>query len=271
MNFDAFVLPFSIGLLFLLGYLTVKYSIWYKKLDVSERLKIRKGFLSVKLFYALKEIIFESLLHRRIFLRNRLLGFMHMSLAFGWFLLIAVGNLESRVFDPAGMNPPYIPIFFNYFHSNPGVFPLHSIFSFVMDLLLLLVLVGVLLAFAKRVYSKAYGMRRTTKLMPGDRFALTALWLIFPLRLFAESFTSAVYGGGDFLTGSFGAFLGIVLPASELYYGAWWAYSISLGVFFHCFTIFKIYAYPNGSSADIFKTFRTGGICQKNASHGSGD
>ncbi len=157
---------------------------------------------------------------------------MHMSLAFGWFLLIAVGNLESRVYQPAGMNPPYIPIFFRFFHANPGVFPLHRVFSFVMDLLLLLVLSGVLLALAKRIYSRAYGMKRTTRLMPGDRFALTSLWLIFPLRLLAESFTSEALGGGDFLTASTGHFLGSFLPAGLLYYPAWWAYSISLGIFF---------------------------------------
>ncbi len=232
MKYDAFVLPFTIGLIFLLGYLGVKYGMWFLKLDQSERKKITNGFLSGKLFSALREIVLESLLHRRIFLKNRVLGFMHMSLAFGWFLLIAVGNLESRVFEPAGMNPPYVPIFFKFFHTNPEGFTLYKVFSFAMDLLLLLVLVGVAMAFVKRVYSKAYGMKRTTKLPAGDKFALAALWLIFPLRLLAESLTSAVYGGGSFLTGSFGSFLGDVVPAQTLYYMAWWGYSLSLGVFF---------------------------------------
>lgn len=232
MKFDLFVLPFTLGLIFLMGFLTVKYARWYYRMDRSDRIRVRKGFTSFKLIRALHEIILESLLHRKIFQRNRLLGFMHMSLAFGWFMLIAVGNLESRVYQPAEMNPPYIPIFFKFFHANPGAFPLHRVFSFAMDLLLLLVLAGVMLAFVKRLYSKAYGMKRTTRLMPGDRFALTALWLIFPLRLLAESLTSAVYGGGDFLTGTTGDFLGWFLPASSLYYPAWWAYSFALGVFF---------------------------------------
>jgi len=74
-------------------------------------------------------------------------------------------------------------------------------------------------------------MKRTTRLMPGDRFALMALWLIFPFRLFAESFTAAVYGGGDFLTGTFGNFLSTFLPVESLYYPSWWAYSVVLGVF----------------------------------------
>jgi Fe-S oxidoreductase len=232
MKFDLFVLPFTLGLLFLLGYLTVTYSRWFKQMNRTDRSKVITGFFSFRLFGALREIISESLLHRRIFLKNRLLGFMHMSLAFGWFLLIAVGNMESRVFQPEGMNPPYIPIFFRFFHTNPGVFPLHRVFSFVMDLLLLLVLSGVILALAKRIYSRAYGMKRTTKLLPGDRFALASLWLIFPLRLLAESFTSEALGGGDFLTASTGHFLGHFLPAGLLYYPTWWAYSVSLGVFF---------------------------------------
>jgi Fe-S oxidoreductase len=232
MKFDLFVLPFTLGLLFLVGYLMVTYGRWFSQMNRADRSKVVSGFLSFRLFGALREIINESLLHKRIFSKNRLLGFMHMSLAFGWFLLIAIGNLESRVYQPAGMNPPYIPIFFRFFHTNPGLFPLHRVFSFVMDLLLLLVLTGVMLALAKRIYSRAYGMKKTTKLMPGDRFALTSLWLIFPLRLLAESFTSEAMGGGDFLTASTGHFLGHFLPAGLLYYPAWWAYSISLGVFF---------------------------------------
>jgi Fe-S oxidoreductase len=232
MKFDSFVLPFTIGLVFLLGYLAVKYAGWFLQIEPSERTKVTKGFFSKRILFALKEIVFESLLHRKIFLKSRLLGFMHMSLAFGWFLLIAVGNLESRMFEPAAMNLPYVPIFFKFFHANPGAYPLHRVFSFAMDLLLLFVLVGVLLAFAKRISSRAYGMKKTTRLMPGDRFALTALWLIFPLRLLAESFTAAVHGGGDFLTGTFGNLLAGFLPASELYYPAWWAYSFSLGIFF---------------------------------------
>jgi Fe-S oxidoreductase len=232
MKFDLFVLPFTMGLAFLLSYLFYKYVSWYRMLSQTEQRKIRQGFLSSKFFYALREILAESLLHRKIFLKNRLLGFMHMSLAFGWFLLIAIGNLESRVFEPVAANPPYVPIFFKFFHPNPENFALHKMFSFIMDLLLLMVLAGVLLAFIKRIYSHAYGMKKTTRLMWGDRLALTSLWLIFPLRLLAESFMAAAYGGGDFLTGTTGAWLGSFLPASILCYPAWWAYSLTLGAFF---------------------------------------
>ncbi|HEX2396488.1 MAG TPA: (Fe-S)-binding protein [Bacteroidales bacterium] len=232
MKFDYFVLPFISGLTFLLVYLFIKYAGWFMSLTKDDKSKVTRGLFSRRLFRALKEIVLESLLHRKIFMQNRLLGFMHMSLAFGWFLLIAIGNLESRVYEPAAMNLPYVPIFFKFFHANPGSFPLHDVFSFLMDLLLLLVLAGVLLALIKRLASKAYGMKKTTRLIAADRFALMALWLIFPFRLLAESLTSAVYGGGDFLTGSLGNLLGAMEPAQDLYYPAWWAYSLVLGVFF---------------------------------------
>lgn len=232
MKFDYFVLPFSLGLSFLFIYLAITYSRWFLQLEKPDRIAIRKGFFSTRLFTAVWEIIRESLLHRNIFRKNLLLGFMHMSLAFGWFLLIAIGNLEGRIYEPTAVNMPYVPIFFKFFHASPHPFTLHKLFSFVMDLLLLLVLSGVILAWGKRIVSKAFGMKRTTKLSLGDKMAMISLWLIFPLRLLAESLAHALYGTGDFLTGSVGDFLGNHLPASVLFYPAWWAYSLALGVFF---------------------------------------
>ncbi len=232
MKFDYFVLPFSLGLAFLFIYLTITYTRWFLHLEKPDRIAIRKGFLSTRMFTALWEIIRESLLHRNIFRKNLLLGFMHMSLAFGWFLLIAIGNLEGRIYEPTAVNMPYVPIFFKFFYANPHPFTLHKLFSFVMDLLLLLVLSGVILAWGKRIVSRAFGMKRTTKLSWGDKMAMISLWLIFPLRLLAESLAHALYGTGDFLTGTVGNFLGNYLPASALFYPAWWAYSLSLGVFF---------------------------------------
>lgn len=101
-----------------------------------------------------------------------------------------------------------------------------------MDFLLAFILSGLLLAIIKRFTPKAIGMKRTTKLKPLDKIALASLWLIFPSRLLAESFTSGAYGTGSFLTGSLGSFLASFLPASEMAYPFWWLYSISLGTFF---------------------------------------
>lgn len=104
-----------------------------------------------------------------------------------------------------------------------------------MDLLLLFVLSGVALAWGKRVYSRAMGMRRTTKHLLGDRVALSALWFVFPVRLIAESTTCALYGGGGFLTGAVGAWMAehvSTLALMNLESAAWWAYSACLGIFF---------------------------------------
>ncbi|MDP4281540.1 MAG: (Fe-S)-binding protein, partial [Bacteroidota bacterium] len=64
---------------------------------------------------------------------------------------------------------------------------------------------------------------------------MIALWIIFPSRLFAESFTAGAYGyGGGFITQHFGNLLAFLWPLSDkgISYFIWWIYSLSLGVFF---------------------------------------
>ena len=97
MTFDLFVIPFFVGLLFLLAVLFIKYSRWIAMMEASDRVKAGMALFSFSLLKTLKEVFMESLLHRRMFKRNPLLGYMHMSFALGWFLLIVMGNLESRV------------------------------------------------------------------------------------------------------------------------------------------------------------------------------
>ena len=179
----------------------------------------------------------ESLLHRRMFKRNPLLGFMHMSFALGWFLLILMGNLESRVYSGGHINPPYYPIFLKFFIHDKRVLPfeiftLPGFFRFIMDLILLFVLSGLVLALVKRTRSKWFGLKRTTVHNRFDKWAITSLWLIFPMRLLAESFTAGIYKGGGFLTNTLGSFFNLILPLQYLAYPAWWAYSFMLGIFF---------------------------------------
>jgi Fe-S oxidoreductase len=107
-----------------------------------------------------------------------------------------------------------------------------SAYGFLMDLILAFILSGLVLAVTKRFYSKVVGMKKTTHLKITDKIALTSLWLIFPSRLLAESFTSGAYGTGSFLTGSLGSWLATFLPAQQMAYPFWWLYSISLGTFF---------------------------------------
>jgi len=231
MFFDPFVLPFTLGMIALLIFLFAKYSYWIWKLPSGDRLKIVKGVFTFKTFRSIKEIVMEGLLHRKIFRVNSRLGYMHMSLAFGWFLLIVFGTIEAHTFT-RGSAPIYLPIFFRYFVPENHHLFFTGGFTQLMDLLLLFVLSGLGFAIIKRFRSITVGLKKTTRLKLVDKMVLTALWLIFPLRLLAESFTSGTYHSGGFLTGTLGQAFAAILPVQQLAYPAWWAYSISLCLFF---------------------------------------
>lgn len=217
----------------LFAYLILKYASWIWYFDRDDKLRILRGLFSIKTLKAIKEIFLESLLHHRIFLVNKRLGYMHMSLAFGWFLLIVIGDIEARVYMH-GSAPFYMPIFFQFFVPNDENFPFARGFIQLMDASLLLILSGIAFALIKRFYSRIVGMKRTTKLRPRDKVVLYSLWLIFPLRLFAESATCGMYGSGGFLTGTVGAAMASFLPLEAIAYPLWWAYSIDLCIFFLC-------------------------------------
>ena len=205
MTFNFFVLPFLLGIIFLFASVIRRFIRWIKALDQGDKNKLLNGFRSTKLLNALKEIFFESLIHRKMFRKNKLLGYMHMSFAFGWLMLIVMGNLESRIYSGWWINPPYYPIFLKFFIHDKRVLPFEiftvpGFFRFMMDLLLVFVLSGLVLAIIKRSRSKWFGVIRTTELQLADKVAMTCLWLIFPLRLIAESFTAGAYGyGGGFV------------------------------------------------------------------------
>ncbi len=233
MTFYApFCLPFILGASAMFAIVGVKWLLWLYRLPRADKLRILRGIPTGATFRAVGETIGESLLHRRIFRVDPLLGYMHMSLAFGWFLLIAVGWIETMAHLGFRPVPLQGHVFFKYFATG---LPHKPAFDFLMDLLLLFVLSGVALAWIKRIRSKAMGMRRTTKHVMGDRIALSALWFIFPARLVAESATCALYGGGGFLTGTIGEWMRRTFGMMALMNAesaAWWFYSSCLGIFF---------------------------------------
>ncbi|MFR9661782.1 MAG: (Fe-S)-binding protein, partial [Rikenellaceae bacterium] len=92
-----------------------KYSIWIYRLAPEQRALIGRGIFSLKSLAAVGEIFSESLLHRKIFKVNPLLGYMHMSLAFGWFLLICTGWAETFYILGDWSVPPQGHVFFRYF------------------------------------------------------------------------------------------------------------------------------------------------------------
>ena len=236
MSFYAdFCIPFIVGATVMFAVIAIKYVTWLRRLPKSDLMLIAKGIATPRTLGAVWEVVRESLLHRRIFRVNPLLGYMHMSLAFGWFLLIVVGWIETVAYLGLRWVPLQGHVFFKYFMPMNGITGHKPLFDLVMDLLLLFVLSGVALAWFKRFRSRSLGMKRTTKHVLFDRVALSALWFIFPARLVAESITSALYGGGSFLTGGIGAGLAAAVPPEALamaYEPAWWFYSCALGVFF---------------------------------------
>jgi len=231
MHFNLFVVPFTAGMLILVILLTVRYIKWLCDLEAGNRNEIGGNLFTIKTLYAIREVFMESLLHRKVFKTNPLLGYMHMSLAFGWFLLIVVGKLETFFYTGKFANEFYYPVFFRFFEPTPHKSSLLLAFNALMDFVLLVVLSGIVIAILRRFRPRIAGMKKITKHSPGDRLALIALWLIFPLRLLSESATAGYSGNGSFMTQSVGNFMALFLPVHQLAIVFWWMYSISLGLF----------------------------------------
>ena len=128
--------------------------------------------------------------------------------------------------------PFYVGIFYRYFvHKAPASFRKHKAYSDLMDGLLLYIFLGLTMAMVKIFWSKILGMRRTTKHTLVDRFAKFSLWMIFPLRLLAESVTACLYGNGGFFTQAVGNLIDpMIVRGMET--SLWMFYSLMLGVFF---------------------------------------
>ena len=106
LNYDPFVLPFTFGIVYILTYLLVATIRVIKSLPKEDKQRLVKGLFSKKIFISLKEIFMECLLHRKIFQHNKWLGFMHMSIAFGWFMIILIGHIEVKLYAPTRFNLP---------------------------------------------------------------------------------------------------------------------------------------------------------------------
>jgi len=231
-KFDWFVVPFAVGFSYLVCRLVIIVTGVYCQLDKGERRRLVRGLFSRRLFTAIREIFNEVLLHRRIFSINPLLGYMHLCFAFGWFMLIVFGKVETLLFTGDIANPLWYPLFFKYFEPGVHSFPLSSFLVNVMDFWLLFILSGQLVAVFKRFFPHRAGVKIKTRHKTINRVTLAVLWFVFPLRLVAESVTAARFGGGGFLTGSIGGAIegfqvaGFVMPA------LWWSYSVALGLFF---------------------------------------
>ena len=231
-GYNDFVLPFMIGMVFILTYCIIALIRIIAQLPKEDR---RHFFISLvtpkTMARNIKDIFCDCLFHVKIWKRNKLLGYMHSSIAFGWFMLIVVGHIEVMLYTPHRAKLFYYPIFFRYFVAETESTMKGAVLFFLMDFFLLVVLSGIALAIIKRIRSRMFGMRRTTNPSFLDLVGLYSLWSIFPLRLLAEGFTADI-SGGSFLTKSLNYVFTSFLSDHANMLPSWWAYSCALGIFF---------------------------------------
>ena len=227
-----------VGISFMLIWLTVGLIRLLAKIPADDRRRFWKSLITPKIALKnIKDLFCDCLFHTKIWKRKPLLGYMHSSIAFGWFMLIVLGHIEVALFVPKHLawtdGGLFYPIFYRFFvWINPGHVTLRGwFFFFLMDFFLLYVLTGVGMAIFKRFRSIVLGMRHTTKPSLADRVALYSLWMIFPLRLLAESFTADL-SGGSFLTVPVNHLWHWIFGDKLFFMPVWWAYSICLGLFF---------------------------------------
>ena len=230
-GFHPFVLPFVIGMIFVLTYCLGGMIRILVELPRKDRRRFLLSLITPRTAWKnVKDIFLNCLIHVKLWKRNPVLGYMHSSIAFGWFMIILLGHLEVMLFLPDRIHFFYYPIFFNFFVAEGDATIQGAVLMFLMDFFLLVILSGIVLAIIKRFASLWFGMRRTTRASFLDTIGLYSLWAIFPLRLLSESFTAHI-SGGSFLTipmnHLFSAFFGNNLH----YLPTWWAYSIVLGIF----------------------------------------
>ena len=229
--FHPFVLPFVIGMVFVLAWCLAGMLRVLFELPREDRRKFFVSLITPRILWKdIKDIFLNCLIHVRLWKRNKVLGYMHSSIAFGWFMLILLGHVEVFLFLPHRVRFLYYPIFFNFFVAEADATIQGEVLMFLMDLFLLLILSGIVIAIIKRFRSRIVGMRRTTRANALDTVGLYALWAIFPLRLLAETFTAHI-SGGSFLTEPAGQLFHRFISNDMHILPTWWAYSIALGIF----------------------------------------
>ena len=207
--FHPFVLPFVLGMAFVLTYCVVGLLRVIGQLPKDDRKKFWRSLVTPKTAWAnVRDLVGDCLFHVKIWKRNPVLGYMHTAIAFGWFMIIVIGHvmlftlkpLEGIELQGVERTLPnfYYPIFFKYFAEETPVF------AILMDFFLLMIISGILIAVVKKIHSKIVGVKRIMHFGFADNMIRFALWTIFPFRLIAEKTNIMAF---------------------------WWLYSIDLMVF----------------------------------------
>lgn len=228
--YEPFTVPFIIGVIFLFAKIWTRFFSWISVLPKSDRKLIMRNAVSKHAVIGLWKAFLEILLHRRMFSINKRLWYMHMSLAFGWFLMIVVSKIEVALYLGNLVNPPYVEVFFNYYFPHYN----NEVIDFIMDFLLLFVLSGLAVAIFKRRNLSKFGLSQRIRRPLLDSVVMYVLWSLFPLRLLCESVNGGVYDTGGFLTGNLGEFFASFMSPAFIYglnEGLWWLYSIATAIF----------------------------------------
>ena len=207
--FHPFVLPFVLGMAFVLTYCVVGLLRVIGQLPKDDRKKFWRSLVTPKTAWAnIRDLVGDCLFHVKIWKRNPVLGYMHTAIAFGWFMIIVIGHVMLFTLKPLegielqGIERTlpnfYYPIFFKYFAEET------PIFAILMDFFLLMIISGILIAVVKKIHSKIVGVKRIMHFGFADNLIRFALWTIFPFRLIAEKTNIMAF---------------------------WWLYSIDLMVF----------------------------------------
>ena len=189
--FHPFVLPFVLGMAFVLTYCVVGLLRVIGQLPKDDRKKFWRSLVTPKTAWAnVRDMVGDCLFHVKIWKRNPVLGYMHTAIAFGWFMIIVIGHIMLFTLKPLeGVEVEgfsrlftnfYYPIFFKYFAEETPVF------AILMDFFLLMIISGILIAVVKKIHSKIVGVKRIMHFGFADSMIRFALWTIFPFRLIAE-------------------------------------------------------------------------------------
>ena len=189
--FHPFVIPFVLGMAFVLTYCLVGLVRVVLQLPKEDRKKFLRSLVTPKIAWAnIRDLFGDCLFHVKIWKRNPILGYMHSAIAFGWFMIIVIGHIMLFTLKPLeGVEVEgfartftnfYYPIFYKFFATETPVF------AFLMDFFLLVIISGILIAVVKKIHSRIVGVKRVTKFGFADNMIRFALWTIFPFRLIAE-------------------------------------------------------------------------------------
>jgi hypothetical protein len=121
-GYDHFVLPFMVGMIFVLLWCIIGVIKIMVQLERKDRIKVYKSLVNpVIMGKNVRDWFGDCLFHVKLWKRNKVLGYMHSSIAFGWFMLIVIGHIETFLYIPERGGLFYYPIFFRYFMAVESI------------------------------------------------------------------------------------------------------------------------------------------------------